>query len=232
MKYIENDGQVTREYEVKINTSELEKVIKELEEKCYRVVSKKTKVAAKNENEALDKLNVMDKSKITVNKLVDISDKYPKEVNSTGLHIFDCEYLCRQNSYLVYILETILSNYRSSLEFKNQNYRFIDLLIQYENNDELKPYDERMKEYEDELSKFADIEGDSKEILYQKKLKETMASTLIEMKNNPNYDFDLLKKLYENAKECFGLILVAETVHYKDIDKNPKVYKLGTKKMI
>lgn len=225
MKYIENDGQVTREYEVRINTRILETIIRELEAKCYKIVNKETKVAARNQEEAIEKVNAMDKTGIKVSELTNISGEFPKEVLSSGLQIFDCEYLFRQNSKLVYILETILSNYRSSLEFKNQNYKFIDLLIQFENSDELKPYDERLKEYKEKLLNSDDVES-------KMRLKEKVESTLQEMESNKEYDFALLKELYEEAKECFSLILVAETVHYKDIDKNPKIYKLGTKKML
>ena len=226
MKYIENDGQVTREYEVKINTKELENVISELASKCYRIVSKETRVAANSEKEAIEKINSMDRKGIRINELTNISKDYPKEVLSSGLQIFVCEYLYKQNSQLVYILETILSNYRSSLDFKNQNYKFIDLLINFENNDELKTYEERLKNYKEEVLN-AREDGQ-----LQNKVKEKVESIMQEMEYNKDYNFALLNELYNRAKECFSLVLVAETVHYKDLDKNPKVYKLGSKKTI
>ena len=226
MKYIENDGHVTREYEVKINTEELEEIIRELSKRCYRFVNKETRVAANNEEEALEKINAMDKSGIKVNRLTNISNEYPRETLSTGLQVFDCEYLLRQNSQLVYILETILSNYRSSLDFKNQNYKFIDLLINFENSLELVPYDNRLNTYKDEILNARD------DVVKQKNIKREVEATMQEMEYNSHYNFELLDALYQRAKECFDLILVAETVHYKDLDSNPKIYKLGTKKCL
>ena len=110
MQYIENDGHVTREYEVRINVEELENIIRELDTKCYRIVNKKNKVAAKNKEEAIEKVNMaINSAGIKVNGLVEISEGYKDLVDYPGsLLIFDCDCLCKSSSQLVYILERIL----------------------------------------------------------------------------------------------------------------------------
>lgn len=222
MKYIENNGEITREYEVQINTKTLEEVIKELTEKCYRVVNRETKVFANNEEEAIEKINANDKSGIKVKGLTNISEK-DNRGETLGLQVFNCEYLYKQNSELVKILETILSNYRSTLGFKNQNYREIDRLIQFKDSEELVPYTVRLLHLGEQTADAIKSNGK-----VDKDLEEKVNATIQEADNNKEFDFTLLNDLYERAKDCFGFILVAETVHYNDSSKGTMVYKLGS----
>ena len=225
MEYIINDGHVTRTYDVKLDVSKLEEIIVKLKKYCYRVVLKNINVIANNEKEAITKINSHDANGIKIKKIVNISTKYEDIRKITKCpYVFKCEYLCKQNSYLVYILETILSNYRSSLNFKNQNNRLLDLLIQFENSEELKPYEKRIEEYEEKIWKQPSSDS--------LRMKNELSQLLLDFDSNKDYDFDLLSDLYNHAKDCFSLVLVAETVHYKDLDKNSKIYKLGANKLI
>lgn len=225
MEYIINDGHVTRTYDVKIDASKLEEIIVKLKKYCYRIVLKNINVIANNENEAITKINSHDANGIKIKKIVNISTKYEDIRKITKCpYVFKCEYLCKQNSYLVYILETILSNYRSSLNFKNQNNRLIDLLLGYGNSDEIVPYEKRVRECRYKIHK--SFSND------KLTLENELSNLLIEMNNNINFDFSLLDELYKDAKECFELELVSETVHYNDRNKNIKLYKLGTKRLL
>ena len=221
MEYIINDGHVTRTYDVKIDVQKLEEIIIKLKEFCYHVVLKHVKVIANSENEAITKINSLDAEGIRIKKVVNMSTKYEDLRKITKCpYVFECEYLCKENSYLVYILEMLLKNYRSSLNFKNQNNRLIDLLLGYGNSDEMVPYEKRVRE-----CKYKIYKSSSHDKL---DLENELSNLLIEMNNNINLDFSLLAKLYKSAKECFDLEMVSETVHYKDRQDKAKVYNLGT----
>ena len=224
MEYIENDGRVTRLYDVKIDTERLEDIVRELVEKCYRVTVKNVKVLANSEKEAVDKINAFDSEGIKVNRVVDVINQYEDLRKVTKCpFLYDCEYLCNENTYLVYILQMLLKNYYSTLNFKKQNNRLIDLLIGYSNSDELKSYEERISECKEKMKEnYSDT----------KTIKEELTHLIVERNNNKNFNFELLTKLYNDAKECFNLELVSETIHYKDVDEHFKTYKLGAKRNI
>ena len=222
MNYIINDGHVTYEYDVKINDSELEKIINELDEKCYFMVAKNIKVSANNEEEVITKINANNNSDVKINKLVKVPDRYYSLKDITECQfVFECEYLCKQSSYLASLLRMLLFNYRSTLEFKKQNNRLIDLLISYQNNEELKPFLKRIDEYEEKIWKNPSS--------CSPLMKKELSNLLLEFEYNKDYNFELLASLYQKAKDCFELVLVSETVHYKDFNHSPKVYKLGEK---
>ena len=103
------------------------------------------------------------------------------------------------------MLTIALSSYRSKSGFVTDNNRAIDLIMDYENHDELKTYQERMAE-----------QGITQELFD-------------EYENNKEFDFNLLNDLYQKAKNCFKLVLISETVHY-DNDDNTRVYKLGQRR--
>ena len=233
MNYIENDGHITREYDVKINDIELERIIKELDEKCSFTVLRNIKVCANNEEEVLEKINANNNSDVKINKLVKVPDKYYllKDITACPF-VFECEYFCKQSSYLASLLRVLLFNYHSSLNFRKQDSRLIDNLVYYQNNDELKPFKDRIANYEEEILNFKHRNNTSYELEYKNQIENKLLETLSMEKYNVDYDFELLADLYKQAKECFELVLVSETVHYKDLDHCPKVYKLGEKKSL
>ena len=234
MRYIENDGHVTREYGVNINVEQLQKIIDELRERCSRIINSKIKVADSDKDEAIKKINIaINSGKADVNELIEISDACEDTISySKKMKIFDCNCLCRESSYLEQILQTLLNSYQSSLDYKKQNNHMIDLLIGYENNNELKPYSVRIKEC---TEKMIDLHSSNcGDMNTFNEMQKELESLLNESHNNPNYDFELLYKLYQMAKSCFRLTLLSQTIHYKDIDKNPDayVYKLGDRRII
>ncbi len=227
MKYIVNNGQVTSEYDVKIDVEQLQEIIKQLDEKCYRIVNKKIKVAAYSKDEAIKRVNAaINASGEKINSLIEISNGYKDLVNYPGSpFVFDCECLCKQSSNLVYILQKVLYNYSSSLDYKRQNNRVIDLLIDYKNDEELIPYDIRMAECSKKMKSFLD--SNSNDLKKQFSLQEESNNLLQEMQLNMNFDFNLLHDLYDKAKGCFEFVLVSETKHYNSNEEDVKVYKLG-----
>ena len=81
MKYIVNKGNITYEYNVKLNVEALDVIRRELETKCYRIINKETKVYANNEQEAIEKINPSDRSGIRVKKL---TDDFSAMINKDG----------------------------------------------------------------------------------------------------------------------------------------------------
>ena len=227
MKYIENDGHITREFEVKINVENLESIIKELDSKCYRIVNRIVKVSAYNKEDAIEKINLaINSAKIKVNQLVKISDGYHDFVNNPQLpYIYDCECICKESSQLVYILKKLISNYQSRIDFKEQNNKLLDDLINYQNSEELLPYSVRIKDCYDEIKNYLNI--NSNDFVQFNSLNIKFDGLIHEFEQNKEYDFVLLYDLYKQALECFKLVILSETVHYKD--KNNKVYRLGVK---
>ena len=228
MKYIENDGHVTKEYNVEINIEELEKIIKELDLKCYRIINKRVKVAAYNKNEAIERVNMaINTAGIQVNGLIEISDGYRDFAkNPYSPYIYDCDCLCKESSQLVYILRKLLFNYQSKCGFKNQNNKLLDELINYQNSEELVPYEIRINDCYSKIKDF--LNNNSKDLEKLKNLDLQFTELSQEAKQNEGYDVTLLSDLYQKALGCFKLILVSEIIHYKDRDN--KVYELGVRK--
>ena len=194
MKYIEKNENETNEYEVLIKGEELSNIIKELNEKCCRAIKVNVNVTAYQESEALEKINKIRKNEVSI-----ISKKELPEYNKGSLktdktlYLYECEYFRKQISYLSYLLAASLSSYHSN----NDMSYVINQLIEYENNDEIKTYQERMAE-----------QGIIEELF-------------MEYENNKDFDFALLRELYQKAKECFKLVLVSKTIHY-DNEENTK----------
>ncbi len=136
MRYIENDGYKTCEYDIKINTSKLEKVIKELDSKCYRIIDKTINVTALSKEDAIRKINMITNAAgEKVNDILSISEGYKDMVNyPNSPFIFDCKCLHKESSDLVIILRKLLNNYLSKLDFKKENNRLLDLLFMFESN--------------------------------------------------------------------------------------------------
>ena len=132
MKYIEEDENVTLEYEIVIDELELKKVIEELNEKCCRSVKVNVNIRAE-EDRALENFNSIGK------KAVDI---VRKGEDSKNKYFYECEYYRKQVSYLQYLLSGLMHNYRRSADVSGA----VRQLIAYENSDELKTYQERMAE--------------------------------------------------------------------------------------
>ena len=206
MKYIEKNESVTREYEVVINDVELENIIKELNENCCRAIKKSVRVTSGSKEEAIKRINSANNHGINVVRELEMGDSYNHlKTFSKPQYVYECEFYFKQVSYLAYLLTIALNSYRSKLGFTTDDNRTIDLILNYENNEELKSYKERMAE-----------QGITEDLYF-------------EYENNKDFDFELLKELYEKAKECFRLVLISETIHYDDaIDQN-RVYKLGRK---
>ena len=231
MQYIQNDGYVTYEYDVIIDEEKLRGIIKKLDESCYRVVNKKAQVSAPCKEEALRKLQrEVNLAGVKVNGLIEISDGYKYFSGySQELLFFDCDYLCKQSSNLVYILQRILANYSSQLDFKKQNNRLIDLLIGYANTDELKSFDVRGEECYKKIKDYFD--SNKEDLDEQYRLQEESRILLQEIRLNMDFNFELLRKLYEEAKECFTFTLVNKTIHNK-INDSSKIYKLSENKVL
>jgi len=206
MRYIEKENNVTKEYEVIIDDVELEKIIKELNARCCRIVKANTNVMSTSKEMAIDKISFNGNREVNIVKEIELADSQ-NHLNEFAKpqFIYECEYFYKQVTYLEYLLSIILRSYRSKNNANNSE-NAIKLLLNYENNDELIPYIERMAR-----------DG----------IKEDL---LLEYENNKDYDFELLNKLYQRAKDCFKLILISETIHYDNNENNSKVYKLGTRK--
>ena len=206
MIYIENNENVTREYEVLIDDGKLESVIKKLNEKCCRALKKTVRVTSNSKEEAIERINSTDNHGINIVREIELSDNYGHLKDFTKQqYIYECEFYYNQVSYLEYLLNIVLMSYRSKFGMSTDVSKSLNLILDYENNDELKTYQERMA-----------LEGITKELYF-------------EYENNKDFDFELLHSLYQEAKECFKLKLVSETIHY-DLENDAKVYKLGTRK--
>lgn len=180
MRYIEKNENETNEYDVIINEKGLAEIIKELNEKCCRSVKVSINVRAQ-EDRAFENFNTIGKGNIDIVK---------KTADNNSTYFYECEYFRNQISYLAYLLGAVLSSYRSNADMSY----VINQLIDYENNDELKTYQERMAR-----------DGITKELFD-------------EYENNKDFDFALLRQLYEKAKTCFKLVLQSKTIHYENGD--------------
>lgn len=204
MRYIEKEDNITREYDVKINDVELEKIVDELNEKCCRALKKTVNVTGYNKKEAREKIASINKDGINIVSRKEVSEDLANQTKCP--YVYECEYFCKQPSYLAYLLNIILKNYRTNRNYILTDDKAMNLLIDYINNDELKPYTERMAE-----------EGITEDLYF-------------EFEYNKDFDFELLYDLYKKALECFSLVLVSETTRYNPYDKNAKTYKIGERK--
>ena len=68
MRYIEQNQNVTMEYEVVIDEEKLKSIINELNEKCSRVVKKDAKVTSSSIEEAMAKITSPNKTDISIKK--------------------------------------------------------------------------------------------------------------------------------------------------------------------
>lgn len=203
MNYTETNENITREYKVIIDDAKLQSVIKELNEKCCRALKKTIRVTSSSKEEAIEKINSNNNYGISIVKEIELSDSFGHLKSfASPQYIYECEFYYNQISYLEYLLNIILTAYRSKYGTSLDVSKSINLILDYENNDELKTYQERMAN-----------EGITKELYF-------------EYENNKDFDFKLLRELYQKAKECFKLVLISETINY-DIEKEAKVYKLG-----
>ena len=204
MKYIEKNDNVIREYEVVIDDEKLSSIVEELSQKCCRASKVSANVTAYDENEAIDKLNKISKSEINFIKKSEL-ESYGKSSQNGGKqqYLYECQFFYKQNPYLYYILTCALKSYRSTVGSNSDSDNTINMIIDYADSDELKPYEVRMAE-----------EGITKELFD-------------EYENNKDFDFALLNELYQKAKECFKLILISEKINYENIDEKQRVYKLG-----
>ena len=145
MRYIEQNQNVTMEYEVIIDEEKLRKIIQELNEKCSHVIRQSTRVTSGSREEALEKISSDDRSDINVTSVYDadtLGDGYEFLMGFTRPHfVFECEYSYRQPPYLAYLLTGILNSYPSNKDMTDT----INLLINYENDKELKSYRDRME---------------------------------------------------------------------------------------
>ena len=121
MEYIKNDGVTTKKYDVIINTEKLKNIIRELDNRCFRIVHKTVKVSAYNKVEARFKLNTIHNSAGNkVYEILNISSGYKDLINyDNPLYIFDCEVLVKESSQLTNILNKlidILKNYQTELK--------------------------------------------------------------------------------------------------------------------
>ena len=140
MEYIKNDGLITKKFEVIINTERLQNIIKELDTRCFRETRKTIKVTAYNSVEARYKLqNETNSAGIKKYEILSVSDGYKDLVTYDGpIYMFDCEVLEKESSQLVVILNKLILNYNSKVDFKKENNHLIDLLYNYPNSEEIK----------------------------------------------------------------------------------------------
>ena len=193
MRYIENNDNVTREYEVIIDENKLSEVIKQLNEKCSRNVMKIMNVTSTTREKAIEKINATNKDGISVIREVREADD-----TLSGQHMFECEICFVQNPYLAYLLNACLASYRSNADLSF----VINQIIEYENNTELMTYPER-------LAKNGGMVNNP-ELYY-------------EYVNNQDFDFELLRSLYQEAKDCFKLAMISETKYYEPDDNCKKL---------
>ena len=140
MEYIKNNGVVTKKYEVIINTERLQNIIKELETRCFHEVHKIIKVTAYNSIEARFKLREETNSAgIKKYEILSVSNGYKDFITNDGsIYMYDCEVIEKESSQLVDILNKLIFNYNSKVNFKKENNRLIDLLYNYPNSGEIK----------------------------------------------------------------------------------------------
>jgi hypothetical protein len=193
MRYIEKNDNVTREYEVLIDENKLVEVIKKLNEKCSRSVMRIMNVTSTTREKAIEKINANNKDGISVIREVREADD-----TLSGQRMFECEICFVQNPYLAYLLNACLASYRSNADLSF----IINQLIEYENNDELKPYSVRLAEKGGMVN--------NQELYY-------------EYENNQDFDFELLRNLYQEAKDCFKLAMISETKYYEPEDNCKKL---------
>ncbi len=205
MKYIEEIGNVTKEYDVKINDVELENIINELDEKLRIRCRGIQDVMAVSEDDAAKKLSNGNKTDIKILSQKRANELYKGLPSNNNLFIFKCEFLVNNYTYLSYILKSILGYYREKNSIVTGESRAINLLLDYANDAELVPFEELM------------ARNGITNILYEK------------YENNKDFDFALLKELYERALACFELKLVKETETTTYEEGVGKVYKFGTR---
>ncbi len=201
MKYIEENEYLTREFEVSINEAELERIKSELEKYCCRNKNVSINVTASDEKEAIQKVNSIKKNEVSVVRKNEILNNEKKLINNKAMYMYECQYYYQQIPYLAHLLNIILNSYRYQPKIADIT-KAVDSLVEYENNDELKPYEWLM------------AKNGITEELY------------LEYEHNKDFDFKLLNDLYQQAKKCFTLVLISETIHYDDEDKEFRTYKL------
>ena len=146
MRYIEQNQNVTMEYEVVIDEDKLKSIINELNEKCSRVVKKDAKVTSSSIEEAMAKITSPNKTDISIKNILnalDLGDEYEFLKRFTKPQfVFEYEFNYRQAPYLAYLLTVILGSYHTNADMT----RYLDELVDYENGEELNSYKKKMAE--------------------------------------------------------------------------------------
>ena len=108
MKYIVEDKNVTKEYAIIIDGEKLEKIIKELNEKCCRAIKKTVRVTSGSKEEAIAKINSTDNHGINIVNEVNSLDNYKHlQEFAKKQYVYECEFYYKQISYLEYILRIV-----------------------------------------------------------------------------------------------------------------------------
>ena len=221
MEYIKNNGITTKRFEVIINKEKLKNIISELDERCFHIVHKTIKVTAYNRVEARFKLQTKTNSTDTnICEIIDVSDGYKGLVNNDdSLYTFDCEVLAKEKSKLSDILNKLIVNYNSKVNFKKENNRLVDLLYNYPSSDEVKSYDTKLFELDQMANEFDNVD----------ELKIKKDEVLEDKKNNPHFNPVYLLYLYGEAMSCINFVLLEEIKHDYYESKGIKVYKIKRK---
>lgn len=133
MRYIEQNDNEIKEYEIEIADLELyKKIISDLEKKCSTIVKRNTKVTGNTRNEAISKINQVNTSGIRI-----VGETHNSKIELDGLegqNMYEVEYFARQDAFLTYLLKTILLNYETNADLSDT----INILLDYKNSDEFK----------------------------------------------------------------------------------------------
>ena len=214
MKYLdyqEKDGNVTRISRVSVDVERLKDIIKELNEKCSRYHP--TTIIGLSKENAMEELHKSYGDDYTI--LRESGGSYPN-------NLYYIEIIAKKTPRLVGILNKILEQCEHPWDV-DENSMIIDELRKYKDSIEIMPFDQAIQMLQKRLSEVSVCNNESP--LYED-LEFYLSIATIEREYNKDFDFALLASLYEQAKDCFRIYAVSESINfYNDI---PRKYQTGS----
>lgn len=213
MKYLEQNDNCTRTYEITVDEERLRELVILLDRDCSLKRVGMRMLSAYTRKDAIDKIK-----KVTNHAGV-LENLDFGNINLTKNHgwypgqEYDANYEAVYNDSvnLVYWIESLL-------EYKDINDEFFENLciecykdiINYKNSIDFVPFEERVKIAENRLNE-ALISQSSENLL---ELTKAYANACIEAKLNKNYNYQRLAEIYIDVLSCFKLVLIEEVKRF------------------
>ena len=210
MKYIKQEDNVTKTFEVEFDMERIKELIALLDRDCYVRRVGEQMVPAKFRNEAEETIKGMvNKAGLPVNEVYKLGELTKGPFWYHGLPL-DANYqaIYKDSVGLVKNLNFIFENQNDPF-FYDYCVKALEEINDYGNSIDFVPFNARVEVANDKLDE--QLKNKDENILDN--IKE-YAFAVVEAKLNPNYNFQRLAELYMEVLKCIKYRLVEETIRY------------------